>query len=227
MRAAFRRELRGKIPEIVALIKKEINLFQVSLFFVFVCFALMSGACLLCAQPKSPDESAPAVVTSAVSPEAVAQESSNIQSVAAIETGPKPIISASGPKPAKEPVAEEIIPYVGAEKCRICHPQEYADQIKSKYSKTWKILQMRGEQDNPECFRCHATGAGKPKGFISAEKTPYLAGKQCEACHGPGGAHVKNSRDTVQRERLGTSTKEKNVCLECHLCMTTHRIIRF
>jgi hypothetical protein len=115
--------------------------------------------------------------------------------------------------------------YLGAQKCSTCHPVEYQDFEKRKFNKSWKILKMRGEEKNPECLKCHTTGYGKG-GFISEEETPNLLGKQCEACHGPGGAHVSNTSDAAVRNQLKVSER-KNVCVECHACMTTHRTVNF
>ena len=121
----------------------------------------------------------------------------------------------------------DIVKYVGADQCKKCHGQEYSDQIESRYYKSWKILKMRDEQDNPECFKCHVAGANRPGGFVSEEKTPYLAGKQCESCHGPGDKHIQNPGSVAERNKMKVSSKDHNVCLECHLCMETHRKVQF
>ncbi|MFH1062978.1 MAG: cytochrome c family protein [Candidatus Omnitrophota bacterium] len=115
--------------------------------------------------------------------------------------------------------------YLGAEKCSTCHPAEFQDFQKRKFNKSWKILKMQGEEKNTECLKCHVTGYGKG-GFESEEKTPNLLGKQCEACHGPGGKHVGNPSDAGARQQLKVSGK-KNVCVECHACMSTHRTLNF
>jgi predicted CXXCH cytochrome family protein len=52
---------------------------------------------------------------------------------------------------------------------------------------------------NSNCIQCHATG-GRPK--QSGEKFDTEAvelGIACEACHGPGGAHVAKHRDPIER----------------------------
>jgi hypothetical protein len=116
--------------------------------------------------------------------------------------------------------------YVGVEKCKSCHPQEYEDFSQRRFNKAWKILKMREEEKNPECLRCHVTGYGKKGGFVNEEKTPHLTSKQCEACHGPGSEHVNNPADSQIRRNLKVVHK-KNVCIQCHLCMKTHRTIEF
>ncbi len=116
--------------------------------------------------------------------------------------------------------------YVGWQKCKTCHAKEYATFEKRNYSKSWKILVMRGETKNPECLKCHTTGYGRPGGFISAEKTPNLEGKQCEACHGPGSKHAANPSDPAAKSAMIVANK-KNVCIQCHLCMTTHDTVTY
>ena len=116
--------------------------------------------------------------------------------------------------------------YVSYTKCKVCHTKEYEDFSKRNFSKAWKILKMRGEDTNPKCLACHTTGYGKPGGFVSEQKTPLLASKQCEACHGPGSKHAANPSDPAARNGMKLSGK-KNVCIECHVCMSTHSSVEF
>lgn len=119
--------------------------------------------------------------------------------------------------------------YIGVDKCKTCHPQQYQDFSQRRFNKAWKVLKMRGEDKNPECLKCHVTGYGKMGGFISEEQTPGLANKQCESCHGPGARHASNPSNSEYRQDVKKVSKEskENVCIECHLCMKTHRAIEF
>lgn len=117
--------------------------------------------------------------------------------------------------------------FVGAEKCKSCHPQQFKDFESRKFTKAWAVLQMRGKTKDPECLKCHVTGYGKPGGFVSEESTPYLRYKQCEACHGAGQAHCNNPGDSGAKAAMVSYVKEKNVCIECHLCMKTHKMADF
>ncbi|MFH1092891.1 MAG: cytochrome c family protein [Candidatus Omnitrophota bacterium] len=135
-----------------------------------------------------------------------------------------PVMLTPPAEQVEKPAVEEVIPYAGADTCKPCHPKQYENQNELNFSKSWKILKMRKEENKPQCIKCYAAGAGRPGGFISAERTPHLTDKQCEVCYGPGDRHVKNP---AERQRLKSSVKEKNICLECHLCMTTHRTVRF
>jgi len=113
--------------------------------------------------------------------------------------------------------------YVGVDKCKGCHPSEYKDFESRKFSKAWAVLQMRGKTSDGECLKCHATGYGKPGGFVSEEATPNLKYKQCEACHGPGSIHAGNPGDEASKNTMKQYVKDNDVCIQCHVCMKTHK----
>jgi nitrate/TMAO reductase-like tetraheme cytochrome c subunit len=113
--------------------------------------------------------------------------------------------------------------FVGAEKCKGCHPQQYKDFESRKFTKAWAVLQMRGKTKDPECLKCHVTGFGKTGGFVSDEETPQLRYKQCEACHGAGSVHANNPGDSAARTAMKDYVSKSNVCIDCHKCMKTHK----
>jgi hypothetical protein len=120
------------------------------------------------------------------------------------------------------PVFAEENTYVGADKCKGCHPMEYKDFQSRKFGKAWAVLDMLGKTKDPECLKCHVTGYNKPNGFISGEATPYLRYKECEACHGPAGNHVANPADSGIAQGLKVNANQANTCIECHHHMKTH-----
>lgn len=109
--------------------------------------------------------------------------------------------------------AEEEPYYVGMEKCKECHPEDVKTYSEWKYSRNFRILEMRGKEHDPECVPCHTTGYGQPGGFVSVEKTPHMKNVQCEACHGPASLHLK--APTVE-EHQRTLSIPKNICTTCH-----------
>lgn len=117
--------------------------------------------------------------------------------------------------------------FIGAEKCRGCHPQQYKDFEARKFTKAWAVLKMRGKTRDPECLKCHVTGYGEPGGYVSEDETPHLRYKQCEACHGAGGKHASNPGDRVAMEAMKSHVRDKDVCIQCHICMKTHRTADF
>lgn len=110
-------------------------------------------------------------------------------------------------------VAEEapVNAYLGSDKCKMCHSKQHGTWAMMKHFKAFDSLTAE-EKKNDECVKCHVTGFGKPGGFVSMEKTPNLAHVQCEACHGPGGNHMKapmaDKKKTI--DRRGTD------CRDCH-----------
>ena len=99
--------------------------------------------------------------------------------------------------------------YLGEKKCKICHEPFWKQWSVTRHSTAWNTLEARGKINDPDCVPCHSTGFGLEGGFISASITPDLKGVQCEQCHGPGGAHLKN-----YEKRLKPLSEKK--CLKCH-----------
>lgn len=100
-----------------------------------------------------------------------------------------------GPSPATGAQFSGEPGYVGSAACGSCHQEEYrVFQSTSKKAVTRrqveKLLPKLSGEEQTTCFRCHATGYGKAGGFVSYAQTPELGDVGCEACHGPGSAHV-------------------------------------
>lgn len=117
--------------------------------------------------------------------------------------------------------------FVGVDKCKTCHPSEYKDFSGRKFEKSWKVLKMRAKDKDPECLKCHVTGYGQPGGFVSEQATPHLLYKQCESCHGPGSMHATNPGDVTVREGMSSYVRDKDVCIQCHVCMKAHKELAF
>ena len=119
--------------------------------------------------------------------------------------------------------AQATATYVGIDKCKTCHAQQFKDYEKRKFSKAWSVLVMRGKNKDPECLKCHTTGYGQG-GFVSEETTPHLKYKQCEACHGPGSIHASNPGNAEVREGMKMYTHKPDDCTKCHRGVIAHRI---
>ncbi len=112
--------------------------------------------------------------------------------------------------------AEKERTYVGSKACSSCHEEEYQSFIKNSkkahsFSSILKMKKGLSSNEIRECYKCHTTGYGKPGGFISEQATPHLKNVGCEACHGPGSAHVE-SEDAS--DIIGKVDKES--CNGCH-----------
>ena len=137
-------------------------------------------------------------------------------------------------------LAEEAT-YVGVEQCMMCHLPHYDSWDATRMSKAFELLKpgVRAEAKvkagiDPDmdytkevfCIGCHATGFGKPGGFVDLETTPDLAGVQCEMCHGPGSIYLKmmvkkkgtyTMDDYRKKGGLTMPSEQNNICAEkCH-----------
>ncbi len=105
--------------------------------------------------------------------------------------------------------------YVGAKRCRACHLKQFQTWETTKMAKSFELLKAGAHADakkkmnvdpqkdythDEKCLPCHTTGYGKPGGFVSLEKTPEMAGVQCESCHGPGGEYLKEGFMTLKNK---------------------------
>jgi hypothetical protein len=116
--------------------------------------------------------------------------------------------------------------FVGPETCGACHAPQYAVYQKMKHAHSFESLRPRKGTHDPECLRCHVTGAGFATGFTSEERTPDLAHVSCESCHGVGGNHVQAMMSGLAAARregraegageFGRIREPRKLCVECH-----------
>lgn len=111
--------------------------------------------------------------------------------------------------------------YVGAGTCKDCHPNTYTKWLTTKHAHAYEPLKnpKRNREFDAECISCHTTGFEYDSGWVSADKTPWLQGNQCENCHGPASFHVGDPDNAKFRAALAlkAETADKNMlCIKCH-----------
>jgi len=126
--------------------------------------------------------------------------------------------------------------YIGAKKCKACHMKQFKSWSETTMATSFENLKAgvkvaekkkAGLEDkdyttDPKCLKCHTTGYGKG-GFVSMEKTPDLAGVQCEGCHGAGGEFsqiMKKNKEfplaDVKHAGLVIPSEDEKGCMVCH-----------
>lgn len=99
--------------------------------------------------------------------------------------------------------------FVSVSECAKCHKREFESWRRTRHASAFASLRAAGQQRDPECVQCHTTGYGQMGGFRSEASPPDLTGVQCESCHGPGLAHVRNPK-------AGYGELPMFTCLTCH-----------
>ena len=81
--------------------------------------------------------------------------------------------------------------YASAAACVSCHRDRFSAWVLDPHARALDALRMRDQAQNPECIACHTTAFGQPGGFGTPDDAALSRwkGVQCEACHGPLGAH--------------------------------------
>lgn len=105
--------------------------------------------------------------------------------------------------------------YVPGSKCKTCHIKQFKAHAETPHAKSFENLVNAGEQTNAECLPCHSTGYGQPGGFVDAASTEDLSGTTCQACHGPGSAHIEKGLSKEQR-KANINKTPKEACIKCH-----------
>jgi hypothetical protein len=114
--------------------------------------------------------------------------------------------------PGQESSADE---FVGADKCLSCHGAAHQVWTASTHHHAFETLVRKNSEFDPECLSCHTVGYGLHSGFVDAQRTPQLAGVQCESCHGRGKEHV----NAMLAAAHGPSTLKAitpSTCIHCH-----------
>lgn len=97
--------------------------------------------------------------------------------------------------------------FLGARRCKACHPSEYAHWRTTPHARAFGRLGP-GQQRDPRCTTCHAT---------SVEDD--LTGVQCESCHGAGRHYWPEyvMKDVELARAVGLENpREEAVCRRCH-----------
>ena len=121
---------------------------------------------------------------------------------------------------------------VGPKKCQTCHEYQYDVWKKSKHAHAFKSLEdAKPARDfDPECVCCHVVGWHRhlyfpyQKGYVKPGEDDHLKNVSCEACHGPGEAHIAAESSSnvenqkAQREKLHIDLKfaKEKMCGDCH-----------
>jgi hypothetical protein len=100
--------------------------------------------------------------------------------------------------------------YAGSGACARCHADRLAAWTYSPHAQAYNTLLTRESGNDPECLACHTTGWGQPGGYGKATPAALRTWKavQCEACHGPLGAHPHPQR--------GAPDVTEATCRSCH-----------
>ena len=136
-------------------------------------------------------------------------------------------------QPPAEPAGPAVTPpadqtYIGSKACAACHFKQYMAWKKTKHNTDAFAKLPAKYKTDEKCLICHSTGFGAATGFKDETSTPNLAGTTCEACHGPGSAHVAAAKPFANTPKLtaeqtatirGTTYKvqPQNVCVRCHV----------
>lgn len=125
--------------------------------------------------------------------------------------GPVPSEAAS-PLPPFRHVDRGSSRYLGPGACAACHPAEAAVLAASAHAHSLETLAVAQREHDPSCLRCHVTGLGHPGGFATAGAAGLgLETVGCEACHGPGSAHLADPG-----RPYGELPTSGAACVACH-----------
>ena len=109
--------------------------------------------------------------------------------------------------------------YIGVGKCRMCHPEQAKAWEKTPHARAFSWIEVSEAEKKPECLKCHVTGYGKPTGYSIDADSKHLVNVQCEACHGPGSAHMAaRGKAPIERDPFAT------VCIDCHSTGGVHAL---
>jgi hypothetical protein len=124
------------------------------------------------------------------------------------------------PRPSEQatpPATAAASTFAGTPACGGCHAPALAFWRTTKHARALAALERVGRARDPACVGCHVTGYLQPGGFTlignaADAQRPALANVGCEACHGPGQAHVL----ATDKKGSATAAVPTATCLGCH-----------
>jgi len=103
--------------------------------------------------------------------------------------------------------------YVPSSECGQCHKGPYQAWRSSKHARAYQTLADAKRSGDPNCLMCHTSGFGTEKGFYTIQKTPKLAGVNCQDCHRFNVAEHRQKGFTVPQVK-------EDICTACHTPVT-------
>jgi hypothetical protein len=81
--------------------------------------------------------------------------------------------------------------YLGARDCRFCHKSIHETWTNTVHAQAFTTLKNIGMDKNSQCLPVTSLATDAQR-LSDEATTPWLAGAQCENCHGPAGTHAEN-----------------------------------
>ena len=130
--------------------------------------------------------------------------------------------------------AAKAAEYVGVNKCKMCHLEQYKAWQMTKHASALDTLRLASAAeiadmagrlkvevkgnpaDNPACVTCHVTGYNLAGGYPAADsaKTAAVTHVTCEGCHGPGSLHIP--APTAEKKKFINGHPSASMCMQCH-----------
>lgn len=112
----------------------------------------------------------------------------------------------------EEPRLEDGLNFVGSARCRQCHVAQFNQWQSTDHAHSMLSLERAQRQHLRNCVACHTVGFEMRSGYSLAEKRTDLGSVGCEACHGPGSAHVEDPLAAAPVR----ANPDIQVCAACH-----------
>ncbi len=99
--------------------------------------------------------------------------------------------------------------YVGAERCKSCHPAAYKAWEESAHARAYQGL-AEAHKSETRCTLCHT--------LTPDDLTKRFSGVQCESCHGPGRFYspLYVMKDKELSRLVGLVKPNEETCKRCH-----------
>jgi hypothetical protein len=136
----------------------------------------------------------------------------------------------------KVPAADDLESpaFLGVDKCKMCHMAQFKSWAETKHATAMATLEgadaevtaamakklgieVEGAANEADgCLTCHVTGLKLEGGYpqADAKKTAPVSNVSCEACHGPGGVHMKAAK--AEKKATINDNVTEVMCKGCH-----------
>jgi len=136
------------------------------------------------------------------------------------------ILTIASAKDGDQPAYLATATFKTSAKCKMCHKAEFANWSTSKHSQfaataPWDVVKPGEKAPDKPVTPAAAIAARYTTGYDPATGAWAEKGIACEACHGPGSAHMGAKKEEkkaviVDPAELATPAQQASVCGRCH-----------